>query len=91
MGKFDVLLQGLSQDSVSVGGGEVTRLQKFRHRGFKPNDGSPDVMMFGNDPAPLNTDGTPMQKLWDNDIDQVIKVKKHVDVIVDPVPDTPPV
>lgn len=92
MGKFDSLLQSLSGEAAAVGGGVVTRVQKFRHRGWKPNDGGPEQMAFGSDPDPVNTDGTPMKKLWDNDVEQVITVKKHVDVVIDdPKPVDPPV
>lgn len=62
---------------------EKHEVQNFRHRGFQPADAvQPVIMMFGNDPAPKNPDGTDMLKLWDNDVDQVITVTKHVDPTV---------
>jgi len=72
------MLKDLISMSALAGTGK-TEVQKFRHRGFQPNDNGPIVMMFGNDPAPKNVDGSEMKELWDNDIEQVIFVKKHVD------------
>lgn len=60
-------------------------VQKFRHRGFEPNDGTAIVMIFGNDPEPMNIDGSAMNKVWDHDIEQVITVKDHIDM-TSPVP-----
>lgn len=55
-----------------------TEVQNFRHRGFKAIDGSIN-MIFGNDPEPINSDGTAMLKLWDHDMKQVITVSDHVE------------
>lgn len=55
-------------------------VQTFRHRGFQPDDLTADiVMMFGNDPEPLNPDGSPMKKLWDHDHEQHTTVQNHVE------------
>lgn len=55
-----------------------TEIQKFRHRGFKPNDDGSIVMVFGEEPSPINVDGSPMSKLWDHDVSQVITVTDHI-------------
>jgi hypothetical protein len=56
-------------------------IQKFRHRGYQVSQDvtEPIVMMFGDDPEPVSKDGSPVKKLWDNDIEQVIIVKPHVE------------
>jgi hypothetical protein len=56
-------------------------VQKFRHRGFQvsQDQAEPIVMMFGNDPEPESKDGSPIKKLWDNDVEQIIVVKPHVE------------
>lgn len=65
-----------------------TETQSFRHRGFQPADPTqPRIMMFGSDPAPVNPDGTPMHKLWDNDVSQNITVSEHVETVAIPVVD----
>lgn len=64
---------------------EKHQIQKFRHRGFQPADGGDIIMMFNEGPEPLNPDQTPMKKLWDNDVEQHITVRKHVDVVGVPV------
>ncbi len=86
-----MLAQILAGSELSAPG--RTQVQKFRHRGFKPNDGGPIVMQFENGPEPVNNDGSKMEELWDNDIEQVIFVKKHVDEVVVPVetPKVPPI
>lgn len=53
---------------------------EFRHRGFKPADPNADiVMIFGNEAAPLNPDGTEMLKLWDHDVVSQVMVGDHVE------------
>lgn len=60
---------------------EIKAVQKFRHRGFQPADEAAErVQIFGNGPAPTNPDGSPMKEIWDNDIEQIIVTRKHVDV-----------
>ena len=67
---------------------ERKMFQTFRHRGFQPADpGQELIEMFGHDPAPLNPDGTPMKKLWDNDHEQHTIVRKHVDAPLAPAPE----
>lgn len=55
-----------------------SELQNFRHRGFKDANGV-IVMVFGDEPAPLNADGSLMLKLWDHDVKQVITVSDHLE------------
>ena len=58
--------------------------QSFRHRGFQPSDASqPIVMIFGNDPAPVNPDGSAMIVLWDHDVTSVVTVKDHLITPID--------
>lgn len=63
---------------------EVTMITKtvqtFRHRGFQPLETDSEIiMMFGDGPEPVNTDGTPMKKLWDHDHVQHTTVMNHLE------------
>lgn len=57
-------------------------VQIFRHRGFQPADPDSEIVMqFGDDPEPVNPDGSPMKKLWDHEHEQHTIVRNHVDSV----------
>lgn len=59
----------------------VNEVQDFRHRGYKVSADplAPVVMVFGDGPEPASADGSPVLKLWDHDVSQVIKVSDHIE------------
>jgi hypothetical protein len=63
----------------------INETQSFRHRGFEDHEkldcnGNPTrIMIFGDGPAPVDSQGQTLKLLWDNDVNQVITVSKHVD------------
>ena len=58
---------------------EKRQIQKFRQRGYLPSDASREiVIVYENDPIPLNPDGSNMRKIWDNSVENHIIIIPHV-------------
>ena len=53
---------------------------KIRQRGYMvPNsDPAEFVLVYENDPVPTLPDGTPMKKVWDNDVETHSVITAHV-------------
>lgn len=74
---------------------EKHQTQKFRQRGFLPanfNEGGEIVIIYNDEAVPLNPDQSEMRKIWDNDVEQHMVVRPHVEVSApEAVPEAPPV
>ena len=52
---------------------------KIRQRGYLPADPTAEhILIYENDAVPLNPDGSPMKKTFDNDVETHTTITPHV-------------